>query len=97
MIEHARHFEAHWGVQCFVGMRKHLAWYCHGMPNAAELRARLVRVTNMSDALRCLEDYGETVGMRGEHAPPCYGASSFDNGRDESRPYDSLTIPMWGV
>ena len=94
MLEHARHFAAHWGAQCFVGMRKHLAWYCHGMPNAAELRAQLVRVSNMSDVLRCLDDYREFVRARSEHALPYCGSSSFDNGRDEWRPYDSLTIPM---
>lgn len=86
MAEHARHFEAHWGTPCFVGMRKHLAWYCHAMPNAAELRARLVRVSAMSDVLRCLADYRDFLRARDGHGLPGYGASSFDNGRDESRP-----------
>jgi len=89
MIEHARHFEAHWGAQCFVGMRKHLAWYCHAMPKAAELRAQLVRVTGISDVLRCLEDYRESIGARGEHELPYCAPSGFGSGRDESRPYDS--------
>jgi tRNA-dihydrouridine synthase len=70
MIQHARHFEAHWGAQCFVGMRKHLAWYCHATPKAAELRARMVRVNNLEELLQCLSDYKLFLEMHRESAFP---------------------------
>ncbi len=35
-----------WGI---VEMRKHLAWYVHGTPHAARLRAQLVRVKTLKD------------------------------------------------
>jgi hypothetical protein len=38
-------------------MRKHLAWYCHAIPKAAELRRRLVRVNNLADVTECLGSY----------------------------------------
>ena len=57
ILEHASHFERCWGSQCFVGMRKHLAWYCRSSPRAAELRARMVRLNSVDEVLRCLRDY----------------------------------------
>ncbi len=64
MIEHARYFEEHRGPQAFVGLRKHLAWYCHGMPRAAELRARMVRLNNVNELIQCLDRYLASVGRR---------------------------------
>jgi tRNA-dihydrouridine synthase len=49
LMEHAIHFEDHWGSARFVGMRKHLAWYCKGFEGAAKIRARLMRVNNVRD------------------------------------------------
>jgi tRNA-dihydrouridine synthase len=69
MIEHARHFEKHWGSQCFVGMRKHLAWYCHGLPRAAELRAQMVRLSNVSGLMQCLSDYTASMATQFESHP----------------------------
>jgi tRNA-dihydrouridine synthase len=57
ILEHSRHFQKHWGASCFVGMRKHLAWYCHGLPKAAELRSQMVRVTELNDVAECLRNY----------------------------------------
>jgi nifR3 family TIM-barrel protein len=55
--EHAAHFEHHSGASAFVAMRKHLAWYCRCIPNAAALRAKLVRLNTRAELLCCLEDY----------------------------------------
>ncbi len=66
MIEHARHFEQHRGTPAFVGMRKHLAWYCHATPRAADLRAQMIRLNNVSDLIQCLSRYGASIDGRRE-------------------------------
>jgi tRNA-dihydrouridine synthase len=68
LLEHCRHFEKRNGIRSFVGMRKHLAWYCHGCPGAAELRARMVRVNRIEDVIRCLIDYTGSSGWAVEPA-----------------------------
>ncbi|HYY25972.1 MAG TPA: tRNA-dihydrouridine synthase, partial [Candidatus Udaeobacter sp.] len=57
LLEHSKHFDKHWGTRRFVGMRKHLAWYCHGSPRAAGLRSRMVQVNDMSEVIDCLRNY----------------------------------------
>ena len=48
-LEHARYFEGLAdGVQ-FQAMRKHLGWYCHSFPGAADMRARLFTTTTSRD------------------------------------------------
>lgn len=49
MLDHARLFEALNGSSGFPRMRKHLGWYCHGFPHAANLRARMFRTTSSFD------------------------------------------------
>ena len=61
LIEHSRHFEEHGMIRSFVGMRKHLAWYCCGSPGAAELRAQMVRVSHIEEVVQCLRAYAETL------------------------------------
>ncbi len=61
MIEHARLFEQHRGPQAFVGLRKHLAWYCHGTPKAADLRAQMVCLNNVNDLIQCLSAYAASI------------------------------------
>ncbi len=51
MIEHSMRFEKHRGIPCFVGMRKHLAWYCKALYRASELRSQMVRVNNAQEAV----------------------------------------------
>lgn len=63
MIEHARHFEKHWGGQAFVGMRKHLAWYCRALPRAAELRAQMVRLNDVRGLVQCLDGYTASMAV----------------------------------
>jgi nifR3 family TIM-barrel protein len=58
VLEHAAHFEALWGASCFTAMRKHLAWYCRSIPNAAALRAQVVRMNSFAELSECLERYG---------------------------------------
>jgi tRNA-dihydrouridine synthase len=64
LLEHSKHFELHWGRQSFVGMRKHLAWYCHALPRAAELRSQMVRVNHLDDVIECLRNYGALVASK---------------------------------
>jgi tRNA-dihydrouridine synthase len=54
LLEHSRHFEKTNMIRNFVGMRKHLAWYCCDSPGTAELRARMVRVNCIEDVIQCL-------------------------------------------
>jgi tRNA-dihydrouridine synthase len=62
LLEHSRHFEKTNMIRNFVGMRKHLAWYCCDSPGTAELRARMVRVNCIEDIIQCLRT---PVGRRG--------------------------------
>jgi tRNA-dihydrouridine synthase B len=61
LIEHCRHFEERGMVRSFVGMRKHLAWYCYNSPGAAELRAQMVRVSHFEEVVQCLRAYARTL------------------------------------
>lgn len=57
VIEHSRHFEDHVPIHNFVGMRKHLIWYCRDFRGAAELRSKMVRVCNSAEVAQCLNEY----------------------------------------
>ena len=57
VVEHSRHFEAHVPIDNFVGMRKHLIWYCRDFRGAAELRSKMVRVNNSAEVAQCLNEY----------------------------------------
>ena len=57
IVEHSQHFEAHVQIHNFVGMRKHLIWYCRDFHGAAELRAKMVRVNNSEEVVDCLNEY----------------------------------------
>jgi len=48
-LEHAKIFQKTCGVSRFVGLRKHLGWYCRGFPGARSLRAKIVRVNSLED------------------------------------------------
>ena len=77
MLEHSRHFERHWGAQCFVGMQKHLAWYCHASPKAAELRSLMVRVNNVGEVVECLRNYAAQIAANFEPAASRFHAQGF--------------------
>ncbi len=57
IVEHAQHFENHVQIRNFVGMRKHLIWYCREFRGAADLRGKMVRVNNSAEVAQCLNDY----------------------------------------
>ncbi len=69
MLEHSMHFERHWDIRCFVGMRKHLSWYCKYFHKASELRSQLVRVNNCRDVVGCLKIYAAKFGSEGSGPP----------------------------
>jgi tRNA-dihydrouridine synthase len=54
--EHSRHHEQVAGEN-FVGIRKHLTWYCRGFRGAAEMRSQMVRVKTAEDVKRCLVNF----------------------------------------
>jgi tRNA-dihydrouridine synthase B len=51
VLEHARLAEKKKGPQGLIEMRKHLCWYALGMPNAARLREKFVRVEKMEEII----------------------------------------------
>ena len=55
--EHSNHYEHQRAGENFVGIRKHLTWYCRGFRGAAEMRAQMVRVKTADDVRRCLDDF----------------------------------------
>lgn len=55
MLEHARLSESKKGPQGLIEMRKHLCWYVQGMPNAARLREKFVRVESIDDIIEILK------------------------------------------
>ena len=57
IVEHSHHFETYVQERNFVGMRKHLIWYCRDFRGAAELRTKMVRVNGTADVVQCLRDY----------------------------------------
>ena len=70
LLEHSRHFEKLSMIRNFVGMRKHLAWYCCDSPGAAELRAQMVRVNRIEEVVQCLKAYAGSLGSRFELGEP---------------------------
>ena len=54
--EHSSHHEQVAGEN-FVGIRKHLTWYCRGFRGAAEMRSQMVRVKTADDVRRCLVNF----------------------------------------
>jgi nifR3 family TIM-barrel protein len=67
ILEHSKHFERHWGLSSFVGIRKHLAWYCKASPRASELRSRMVRLNNVKEVTDCLREYAIYLASEFEH------------------------------
>lgn len=56
-LEHTQQFEELTPGSHFLSMRKHLAWYCKGFPNATELRMELMKVQNAVEVERVLASY----------------------------------------
>ncbi len=56
-LEHSKIFQATCGVSRFVGLRKHLGWYCRGFAGARALRAKIVRVSSLEEIETLLSPY----------------------------------------
>jgi nifR3 family TIM-barrel protein len=57
ILEHSGHFERHASGENFVGIRKHLTWYCRGFRGAAEMRSQMVRVKTAGEVHQCLKNF----------------------------------------
>jgi nifR3 family TIM-barrel protein len=55
--EHSSHHELQASGENFVGIRKHLTWYCRGFRGAAEMRSQMVRVKTAEDVRQCLLNF----------------------------------------
>ncbi|MFQ5683635.1 MAG: tRNA dihydrouridine synthase [Candidatus Binatia bacterium] len=64
IIEHCTLFENQWSASSFVGMRKHLAWYCKAIYRASELRSQMVRVSSVAEVVKCLRNYATTYASQ---------------------------------
>lgn len=54
-IEHSKNFEQTFCNDRFIPMRKHLAWYCKGFPNASEIRQKLMKTNCSADVENALD------------------------------------------
>ena len=72
ILEHSNHFEKQRGNPSFVGMRKHLAWYCRNSRGAAELRSQMVRTNNVSEVVERLRNYAASVASKFEPMDPTF-------------------------
>lgn len=62
-IEHVQAFYDLTPELNFLSMRKHLAWYCKGIVNAAETRAKLMQVTSVDEVREILQPYIDNQQM----------------------------------
>lgn len=65
MVEHARLALKMHSARPFVEMRKVLGWYIKGIPNAAEYRARLVRVNTIEEVETVVQEIIVTLEQEG--------------------------------
>lgn len=79
LLDHARQFQALCGQRQFHRMRKHLGWYCKGFPHAAALRARMFRLSSVSELEAVLDEYRAQRILDSVEPEPI-------NNRDESGP-----------
>ncbi len=54
-LEHAQQYERDFPGDSFFAMRKHLAWYIKGFPNASSLRTALVQTNSAQEVAELLE------------------------------------------
>ena len=55
--EHSHYHEQQASSDHFVGIRKHLTWYCRGFRRAAEMRSQMVRVKTAREVEKCLINF----------------------------------------
>ncbi|HEX7227999.1 MAG TPA: tRNA-dihydrouridine synthase, partial [Candidatus Binatia bacterium] len=56
ILDHSIHHQQAAG-ESFVGIRKHLTWYCRGFRGAAEMRSQMVRAKTADDVKQCLSNF----------------------------------------
>jgi tRNA-dihydrouridine synthase B len=56
MVEHAQVYEQIFGLDNFMPMRKHLAWYCKGFPGAVEVRSKLMQTNSSREVEDIIKD-----------------------------------------
>lgn len=61
LLEHCEVFEQQGSDHGFMPMRKHLAWYIKGFPNASDFRTALVMSNNSSEVKKILEPLRSTI------------------------------------
>ncbi len=64
--EHARALQDFAGPFAIGRMRKHAAWYLHGLPHSAAVRERVFRVATFEELDALLEEYGTWLAEHGE-------------------------------
>jgi len=69
MLEHSRLFESVKGHARFAAMRKHFAFYCKGMPRAAELRNRMFQTKDSGQVEKNISEYLGTAASNQETLP----------------------------
>ncbi|NTW29022.1 MAG: tRNA dihydrouridine synthase DusB [Coriobacteriia bacterium] len=60
-IEHAEALLQFGGERAFIRMRKHVAWYVHGMPGAAYVRGRVNEVRSHAELIELLSEFREQL------------------------------------
>ena len=63
-LEHAELYEATFGRDPrynFLPMRKHLGWYVHGIPDAAQLRQAIYKTNSSQEFKQVLADFGYSL------------------------------------
>jgi len=68
-----------------IEFRKHLGWYCKGLPGSAELRKKLHAVTSLTEVEGIFEDY---LNFRDRYAAGDAG----DANRDETEPLETAEV-----
>jgi tRNA-dihydrouridine synthase len=76
MLEHSGHYENVVQNNSFVGMRKHLLWYCRDFPGAAELRSQIVRVGCPADVEAALDTFIQELDSRLPKPTPVMGGAT---------------------
>ncbi len=59
-IEHSKYYEVNHMDRAFFGMRKHLAWYCHGFDGAKELRTKLMQSNSAKEVREIFEAFSSS-------------------------------------
>lgn len=57
MQEHARRMVAYYGDRALIRMRKHVMWYCAGLPGSSHFRGRVNHITTLEDLTALIAEY----------------------------------------